>query len=142
MVVPHCIILLVVFKCGMKDNGVTSVMTSLSVLMRLMLYVISWDGVEHHHIVLVLVMGKPTTILYVSIEFIHRVWGEILYNSSAMPFLDRYGTDNLPTVIDDLSCSLSSYLTIFQCSYSSSIDSGCSNDNDVAVTCCKSFNDY
>ena len=57
-----------------------------------------------------------------------------------MPFIDRYGTDTLPTVIDDLSCSQSSYLTIFQCSYSSSIDSGCSNDNsDVAVTCCKSL---
>ena len=67
-----------------------------------------------------------------------------LYNSSvviiiSISFLNRYGTDNLPTVIDDLSCSLSSYLTIFQCSYSSSIDSGCSDDNDVAVTCCKSM---
>ena len=139
MVVPHCIILLVVFKCGIEDNGVISVMTSLSVLMRLMLYVISWDGMEYHHIVLVLVMGKPT-IAYD--KYIHRVMGRKYYVMLLLflcPFLDRYGTDNLPTVIDDLSCSLSSYLTIFQCYYSSSIDSGCSNDNDVAVTCCKSF---
>ena len=52
-------------------------------------------------------------------------------------FLSSYGNDGLPAVIDELSCFYSTYLTIFQCSYSTSISSSCTSDNDVSVSCCK-----
>ena len=41
--------------------------------------------------------------------------------------------------MDDLNCYSNSYLTIFQCSFSTYIDSGCTNTNsyDATVYCCK-----
>ena len=41
---------------------------------------------------------------------------------------------------DDVNCASSSYLSIAQCSYSTYIDSGCTNSNsyDATVYCCKS----
>ena len=41
--------------------------------------------------------------------------------------------------MDDLNCASSNYLTIFQCSFSTSIDSGCTNTNsyDATVYCCE-----
>ena len=41
--------------------------------------------------------------------------------------------------IDDLNCASSNYLTIFQCSFSTYIDSGCTNTNsyDATVYCCE-----
>ena len=44
--------------------------------------------------------------------------------------------------IDDLDCANSTYLTIFQCSFDTYIDSGCNNTNsyDATVYCCKSIN--
>ena len=41
--------------------------------------------------------------------------------------------------MDDLNCYSSNYLTIFQCSFSTYIDSGCTNTNsyDATVYCCK-----
>ena len=52
-------------------------------------------------------------------------------------FLCSY--DRLPAVIDDLSCSYNTYLTIFQCSYSTTvtITNWCTDDYDVSVSCCK-----
>ena len=46
--------------------------------------------------------------------------------------------------IDDLNCASSNYLTIFQCSFSTYIDSGCINTNsfDATVYCCKCINIY
>ena len=40
---------------------------------------------------------------------------------------------------DDVDCASSSYLSIAQCSYSTIIDSGCTNSNsyDATVYCCK-----
>ena len=50
-----------------------------------------------------------------------------------------YGTDYLRMKWDDVSCANSSYLSIAQCSYSTYIDSGCTNTNsyDATVYCCK-----
>ena len=44
--------------------------------------------------------------------------------------------------MDDLNCGSSSYLTIFQCSFSTIIDSGCTNTNsyDATVYCCEYIN--
>ena len=44
--------------------------------------------------------------------------------------------------MDDLNCASSNYLTIFQCSFSTYIDSGCTNTNayDATVYCCKCIN--
>ena len=44
--------------------------------------------------------------------------------------------------MDDLDCASSNYLTIFQCSFSTYIDSGCTNTNsyDATVYCCKCKN--
>ena len=46
--------------------------------------------------------------------------------------------------MDDLNCASSNYLTIFQCSFSTYIDSGCINTNsyDATVYCCKCINIY
>ena len=42
---------------------------------------------------------------------------------------------------DDVNCASSSYLSIAQCSYSTIIDSGCTNSNsyDATVYCCKTM---
>ena len=50
-----------------------------------------------------------------------------------------YGTDYLLMKWDDVNCASSSYLSIAQCSYSTYIDSGCTNSNsyDATVYCCK-----
>ena len=42
---------------------------------------------------------------------------------------------------DDFYCASSSYLSIAQCSYSTDIDSGCTNSNsyDATVYCCKTI---
>ena len=44
--------------------------------------------------------------------------------------------------MDDLNCANSNYLTIFQCSFSAIIDSGCTNTNfyDATVYCCECIN--
>ena len=44
--------------------------------------------------------------------------------------------------MDDLNCASSNYLSIFQCSFSTYIDSGCTNTNsyDATVYCCKCIN--
>ena len=44
--------------------------------------------------------------------------------------------------MDDLNCASSNYLTIFQCSFSTYIDYGCTNTNsyDATVYCCESIN--
>uniref|UniRef100_A0A1X7U1M5 SRCR domain-containing protein n=1 Tax=Amphimedon queenslandica TaxID=400682 RepID=A0A1X7U1M5_AMPQE len=51
--------------------------------------------------------------------------------------LVSYGTDYLSMKWDDVNCASSSYLSISQCSYSTSIDSGCTNSNsyDATVYC-------
>ena len=53
--------------------------------------------------------------------------------------LCSYGTDKNPMKMDDLNCASNNYLAIFQCSYSTIIDSGCTNSNsyDATVYCCK-----
>ena len=53
--------------------------------------------------------------------------------------LFSYGTDYLHMKWDDVNCASSSYLSIAQCSYSTYIDSGCTNSNsyDATVYCCK-----
>ena len=50
-----------------------------------------------------------------------------------------YGTDYYSMRMDDLNCASSSYLSIAQCSFSTIIDSGCTNSNsyDATVYCCK-----
>ena len=48
-----------------------------------------------------------------------------------------YGTDNNSMILDDVNCPHNSYLTILQCSYSTVIDSGCTNSYDATVHCCK-----
>ena len=46
--------------------------------------------------------------------------------------------------MDDLNCASSNYLTIFQCSFDTYIDSGCTNTNfyDATVYCCEYINSY
>ena len=48
-------------------------------------------------------------------------------------------TCTLSMKMDDLNCASSNYLTIFQCSFFTYIDSGCINTNsyDATVYCCK-----
>ncbi|XP_019859785.1 PREDICTED: neurotrypsin-like [Amphimedon queenslandica] len=50
-----------------------------------------------------------------------------------------YGTDTNQMIIDDVNCANSNYLTLLQCSFSTYIDSGCTNTNsyDATVYCCK-----
>uniref|UniRef100_A0A1X7SXN5 SRCR domain-containing protein n=1 Tax=Amphimedon queenslandica TaxID=400682 RepID=A0A1X7SXN5_AMPQE len=53
--------------------------------------------------------------------------------------LSNYGTDTNQMIIDDVKCGNSNYLTLSQCSFSTYIDSGCTNTNsyDATVYCCK-----
>ena len=55
--------------------------------------------------------------------------------------LTSYGSDSNPIIIDDVHCGNSNYLTLSQCSFSTYIDSGCTNTNsyDATVYCCKIF---
>ena len=39
--------------------------------------------------------------------------------------------------IDDVNCASSNYLSIAQCSFSTTIDSACTNSYDATVYCCK-----
>ena len=52
-----------------------------------------------------------------------------------------YGTDYLHMKWNYVNCASSSYLSIAQCSYSTYIDSGCTNSNsyDATVYCCKTI---
>ena len=56
-----------------------------------------------------------------------------------LTLLFSYGYDTYPMKMDDFSCGSSSYLSIAQCSFSTYIDSGCTNSNsyDATVYCCK-----
>jgi hypothetical protein len=48
---------------------------------------------------------------------------------------DLFGLDSRPTLINDVSCSSSLYLTIFQCTHSTVIGNGCTDNDDVSVMC-------
>jgi hypothetical protein len=53
---------------------------------------------------------------------------------------DGYGFDPYVQVIDDVVCSSSlHYLHLFQCRFSTIIDSPCSSSDDVGVSCCKLY---
>ena len=52
--------------------------------------------------------------------------------------LCSYGTDYNSMLLDDVNCVNNNYLTIFQCYFSTYIDSGCtSNSYDATVSCCQ-----
>ena len=67
-----------------------------------------------------------------------------MFNVDSLSFVEffyysSYGNDNASIEISNLNCSSSSYLTIYQCSYSTFVDSGCINNDtyDATVYCCK-----
>ena len=66
----------------------------------------------------------------------------VIHVSQVLNISFSYGTDTLSMKMDDLNCASSNYLTIFQCSFSTYIDSGCTNTNsyDATVYCCKCIN--
>ena len=50
----------------------------------------------------------------------------------------RYGTDSNATLIEDVSCSIGTYLTLLQCSAYAQYSTECSNDNlDLVINCCE-----
>ena len=53
--------------------------------------------------------------------------------------ITSYGTDTSQMIMNDVNCLNSNYLTLLQCSFSTHIDSGCTNTNsyDATVYCCK-----
>ena len=48
-----------------------------------------------------------------------------------------YGIDYYETLINEVNCTHDNYLTILQCSYSTTIDSGCTDSYDATVYCCE-----
>ena len=52
-----------------------------------------------------------------------------------------YGIDYNSMLLDDVNCASNNFLTILQCSFSTSIDSGCTNTNsyDATVYCCECY---
>ena len=68
----------------------------------------------------------------------------IIFLSVSFFFHIRYGTDFRSTILEDVDCSSSAYLTISQCSFRTVYSSYCQlNSRDVIVTCCElsfSFN--
>ena len=65
------------------------------------------------------------------------MFGYIIHLSVSF-FHIRYGTDLRSTILEDVDCSSSAYLTISQCSFSTLYSSYCqSNSRDVIVICCE-----
>ena len=55
-------------------------------------------------------------------------------------YSSSYGTDTSATLLDDVDCSSSSYLTLQQCTLTTTISLTCtSNSEDAYVVCCKSY---
>ena len=103
-------------------DGVISVMIIIIIQLKLMSFVISWDT-----LVLQATQELDLSGLYWSLNIIYKCC------------FCSYGTDYLSMKWDDVNCASSSYLSIAQCSYSTYIDSGCTNTNsyDATVYCCK-----
>ena len=50
----------------------------------------------------------------------------------------RYGTDGNAALIEDVSCSIGTYLTLLQCSVNDTYSTECFNDNlDLVINCCE-----
>ena len=50
----------------------------------------------------------------------------------------RYGTDGNATLMENVSCSIDTYLTLLQCSVNAQYSTACSNDNlDLVINCCE-----
>ena len=78
-------------------------------------------------------------------NFLLSIFGEIwpkslyivrLYYSTCI-HVYSFGVDTNRTLLDDVSCSNSGYLMLFQCAVSTSINSLCTDADDISVTCCK-----
>ena len=56
----------------------------------------------------------------------------------------RYGTDGNASLIEDVSCSIRSYLTLLQCSVADTYSTECSNYNylDLVINCCEYYGKY
>ena len=53
-------------------------------------------------------------------------------------YFSSYGTDTSATLLDGVDCSSSSYLTLEQCTLTTTISLTCSSDSeDAYVVCCK-----
>ena len=53
----------------------------------------------------------------------------------------RYGTDGNASLIEDVSCSIRSYLTLLQCNVYDTYSTECSNHNylDLVINCCEYY---
>ena len=52
----------------------------------------------------------------------------------------RYGTDGNASLIEDVSCSIRSYLTLLQCNVYDTYSTDCSNHNlDLVINCCEYY---
>ena len=52
--------------------------------------------------------------------------------------LSSHGNDGAPAVIDDVRCtSYPQALVLLRCSFSTSIDSACTAEDDVGIECCE-----
>ena len=104
------------------NGGVIFVMIIIIIQLKLTSFVISWDTLE-----LQATQELDLSGMYWPLNFIYKY---CFYS---------YGTDFLSMKWDDVNCASSSYLSIAQCSYSTYIDSGCTNSNsyDATVYCCK-----
>ena len=107
------------------DNGAISVMMHHLVMMKLMLFVINLVGVELVTTLVVKMIG-----LYLC-----------YYYTFYLKINFSYIKDHAPTSLSYLSCAISEYLNIFQCDYSTTSSSLCTDDTDVSVICCKLIHD-
>ena len=65
------------------------------------------------------------------------VVNSLYYINFLLPNRDAFGVDHSPFVLTDVYCQ-SSYLTILQCSYQSTIGNDCFDDYDeLTITCCE-----
>ena len=103
-------------------DGVIFVMIPIIIQLKLMSFVISWDTLE-----LQATQELDLSGVYWPLNIIYKCC------------FCSYGTDYLSMKWDDVNCASSSYISIAQCSYSTYIDSGCTNSNsyDATVYCCK-----
>ena len=52
-------------------------------------------------------------------------------------FVTRFGMDRREALLGSVSCSRSDFISLFQCSMSTVVDSDCTDADDISVACCE-----
>ena len=59
----------------------------------------------------------------------------VIYHHNVLP-IHSFGTDPRIAVYNSVNCADPNLLVLEQCTYSTSVQSGCTDDEDISVICC------